>query len=76
MEGKGNQIAEGKTKIIYESLSNPKEHVVIVSKDDITAGNGLKVFTLPLSLKRRKTPYPVRASSLPLLPLTAFGLFS
>jgi hypothetical protein len=39
---KGDIIAEGKTKVIYQAVDNI-DHVLIVSKDSITAGNGLKV---------------------------------
>lgn len=39
-------IAEGKTKRIYESLDDPNM-AVIVSKDDITAGDGAKHDVIP-----------------------------
>ncbi len=41
-ENLGEKIAEGKTKIIY-AIPNEPHHVRIVSKTQITAGNGLKV---------------------------------
>ncbi len=37
----GEVLAEGKTKIIGQTRSNP-DRVVVVSKDDITAGDGAK----------------------------------
>lgn len=40
----GNKISEGKTKEIYETIDNT-QHVIIVSKNSISAGNGLKVIT-------------------------------
>jgi phosphoribosylaminoimidazole carboxylase / phosphoribosylaminoimidazole-succinocarboxamide synthase len=42
----GAQVAEGKTKRIYQSGSRP-ELVLIVSKDDITAGDGAKHDIIP-----------------------------
>jgi len=41
MEKCGCKLAEGKTKIIFQATDNPK-HILITSKDSITAGNGLK----------------------------------
>ena len=41
----GEQIAEGKTKVIYKIKDNAQQ-VLIVSKNSITAGNGLKVSQL------------------------------
>eukprot|EP01118_Nematostelium_gracile_P017676 TRINITY_DN762_c0_g1_i3.p1 TRINITY_DN762_c0_g1~~TRINITY_DN762_c0_g1_i3.p1 ORF type:complete len:264 (+),score=89.56 TRINITY_DN762_c0_g1_i3:84-875(+) len=46
MQNLGAPIAEGKTKKIYQSPTNP-DHVVIVSKDSISAGNGAKKDELP-----------------------------
>ncbi|MFN8662560.1 MAG: phosphoribosylaminoimidazolesuccinocarboxamide synthase, partial [Thermomicrobiales bacterium] len=43
---RGEQLAEGKTKIIYADASNPAQ-AIIVSKDDITAGDGARRNTLP-----------------------------
>ncbi|MHA1278589.1 MAG: phosphoribosylaminoimidazolesuccinocarboxamide synthase [Candidatus Helarchaeota archaeon] len=41
----GRKIAEGKTKVVYES-DNPNE-VILQFKDDITAGDGLKHDLIP-----------------------------
>jgi len=46
MEVFGEKIAEGKTKVIYQVANNP-QHVVMVSKNSISAGNGLKRDELP-----------------------------
>ena len=43
---RGEQLAEGKTKIIYADAGDP-EQAIIVSKDDITAGDGVRRNTLP-----------------------------
>lgn len=43
---RGTQLAEGKTKIIYADVADPAQ-AVIVSKDDITAGDGARRNQLP-----------------------------
>ena len=43
---RGEQLAEGKTKIIYADASDPAQ-AIIFSKDDITAGDGARRNTLP-----------------------------
>ena len=43
---RGEQLAEGKTKIIYADASNSAQ-AIIFSKDDITAGDGARRNTLP-----------------------------
>jgi len=43
---RGEKVAEGKTKIIWEMAGDP-DHVLIESKDDITAGDGAKHDLLP-----------------------------
>lgn len=43
---RGPQLAEGKTKIIYADAVNPAQ-AVIVSKDDITAGDGERRNVIP-----------------------------
>lgn len=40
-------LAEGKTKAIFADPDNPDHEVLIVSKDDITAGDGAKRDSLP-----------------------------
>lgn len=41
------KLGEGKTKVILDLVKSPKE-VLIVSKDSITAGNGLKASSFPI----------------------------
>ncbi|MCA9863750.1 MAG: phosphoribosylaminoimidazolesuccinocarboxamide synthase, partial [Thermomicrobiales bacterium] len=46
MAMRGEQLAEGKTKIIYADAEDPAQ-AIIFSKDDITAGDGARRNTLP-----------------------------
>ncbi len=50
MDNKGAKLAEGKTKLIYQATDNAK-HVLILSKNSITAGNGLKVIAKFVMMK-------------------------
>jgi amidophosphoribosyltransferase len=43
---RGERLAEGKTKVVYEDASDPAR-ALIVHKDDITAGDGARRNTLP-----------------------------
>lgn len=43
----GDLIVEGKTKSVHEVKNNDSELVLLISKDDITAGDGMKHDTIP-----------------------------